>query len=169
MSLNTAYCFASLSGGETFTAGSVTESPALTHATASQTAGLSNGSGSGQAQHIVKFPLTVSTGGTTIDLTALTAAFGLDQASRNFSAIKGLIIENVDTTNNITVQPGAANGWTGINGAASGNPRTIEIGGFFSFYNPVNGLATSGTNKTVLISAAAGTASVIVSLVGVGS
>lgn len=169
MSLNNTTIFASMAGGETFTAGSVTETPGFTHSTASQTTPLTNGTGSGQAQHAVKFPLTVNTSGTTIDLSALSAAFGLDQAARNFSAIKGLIIENVDAANNITVQPGAANGWTGINGAASGNPRTVEVGGYFSFYNPVSGIATSGTNKTVLISASAGTANVIISLVGTGT
>ena len=156
-----------MSGGENFTAGQVSEAPSFLHQTASQSAPLSSGSGSGQAQHIVKFSLTVTTG-TTIDLSALSASFGLDGASRNFSAIKGIIIESTGSSG-VTIAPGASNGWAGINAAASGNPLTIEPGGYWSRYSPVSGLAVDGTHKTILITAVSGTETVTISLVGVGS
>ena len=168
MSLQNTTVSASLSGGETFSAGQVTEAPSFLHQTASQATPLTNGSGSGQAQHTVKFQITVNTSGTTLDLSALSSSFGLDGAARNFSAIKGIIIESTGVAG-ITIAPGASNGWAGVNAAASGNPLTVEPGGFWSRYSPVNGLAVDGTHKTVLISAVSGTETVLVSLVGVGS
>ena len=167
MSLQNTTVFASLAGGETFTAGQVSEAPSFLHQTASASVPLTNGSGSGQAQRTVKFQLTV-TSGTTIDLTALSAAFGLDGGARNFSAIKGILIESTGT-NGVTIAPGASNGWAGINAAASGNPLTIEPGGYWSRYSPVNGLTVDGTHKTILIAAVSGTETVTISLVGVGS
>lgn len=169
MALSPTVMYAYLNGGETFAAGSVTETPGVQHITASQTSPLTNGTGTGNAQHVVEFQLNVNTSGTTIDLTALTASFGLDQASRNFSSIKGIIIENVDTTNSITIQPGAANGWTGINGATSGNPLTRTPGGWWASFDPSTMGTIDGTHKTVLIAAVAATANVKITFVGVGS
>lgn len=168
MSLNTTTISASINGGETNTFGAVAVSASVSHTTGSNSVALTNGSGSGAAQIIQEILFTTGTGGTTIDLTAL--GTGFNGAARSHTAPKGLLFENMDGTNSITIAPGASNGWQGINGAVSSNALTLEPGGFWMRYNPNSGIqAVDSTHKTILITASAGTPVLKMTIVSVGS
>jgi hypothetical protein len=167
MSLNATTISAAISGSELNTFGAAPVTGTFSHTTQSNSAALSNGTGNGQAQVGTENIYTVSTSGTTIDLTAVPGGF--NGSTRNYSILKGIIIENLDPTNTMIVSPGAANGWAGINGAASGNPKTYNPGGYYNDYDPA-GLATiASSSKTILVKSGAGSATIKVTAVGVGS
>src|SRR5690348_12841697 len=144
MSLNTTTLNVSLTTGESNTFGAVpVPNENSTHQTQSVSAPLVNGTGSGQGNHCCEVTGNATTGGVSLDLTALTND-GLDGKTRDFSnsgsggGVKSLILENLDPTNTITVsQP--ANGWTGFSGAATGLSLAIEPGGCVVIWSPVAG------------------------------
>lgn len=150
----------------------VTQNTVVTQAnysinSASSNAPLAAGTGAGKAQHTWTNTITVNTTGTTLDLTALTG--GLDGGTRNFANIKDWYIENLDATNSINVGNAASNGWTGINGSPT-TLTAIGPGGHRHAYEPTAaGLAVGGSNKLLLIAAAAATVSVIINFVGEGT
>lgn len=175
MSLNSTTMMLSLTTGETNTFGNVQVSNEnFVHQPASNGAPLTNGTGSGQANHACQVVGNATTGGVGIDLTSIGAGSGLDGKNRDFSnggsggGVKVFILENLDATNTITVsQP--ANGWTGISGAATGLSYPIEPGGHLEIYSPVSGKAVSSTNKALTLTSSAGTPQYKLSLVGVAA
>src|SRR4051812_47990281 len=84
MSLLSTTLNVSLSSGETNVFGNVTDPVSFVHQSASASAPLANGIGSGQANHSVDFNLACN-GGVALDLTATGAATGLDGKNRDFS------------------------------------------------------------------------------------
>jgi len=175
MSLNTTTSSSSIQSGESNTFGAVAvPSENFLHQSASVNNPLVNGTGSGQANHAVSFNVATSTGGVTIDLTALTGD-GLDGKSRDFSnggsggAIKDILIENTDPTNTITISQPASNGWTGFSGAATGFSYPIEPGGHIHLYSPVSGKAVGSTNKQFVLTSSAGTPNARISAVGIAA
>jgi hypothetical protein len=174
MSLNQTTVNLSLTSGESNTFGNVAV-PAenFTHQTASASAPLTNGTGAGQANHSVQIVGNATTGGVSIDLTALANA-GLDGKTRDFSnaasggVVKHLIFENMDPTNTITIsQP--ANGWTGLSGAATGLSIAVEPGGHIEMYAPVTGKVVTSTNKALTFTASASTPQYKLSIVGIAA
>ncbi len=173
MSLNNTTFSAYLQSGETNAFGAVTATASFTHQSASIATPLTNGTGSGQANHAMEVTGAAGTGGVTIDLTAVTG--GLDGKTRDFSnggaggAIKDLIIENLDATNTITVTQPVSNGWTGFSGAATGFDYPIEPGGVLALHSPVNGRAVGSTNKSFTLTGSAGSPQYKLSLAGIGA
>lgn len=173
MSLNNTTFSASLQSGETNAFGAVNATASFTHQSASITTPLTNGTGSGQANHAMEVVGTAGTGGVTIDLTNVSG--GLDGHARDFSnggaggAIKDLIIENLDATNTITVTQPVSNGWTGFSGAATGFDYPIEPGGVLALHSPVNGRAVGSTNKSFTLTGSAGSPQYKLSLAGIGA
>lgn len=84
-------------------------------------------------------------GAVTIDLTSLT---GMNGAAVSLSALKGrgVVIYNPVGNASITVAKGASNGYTGLGSAFS---IVIPAGGWFVFYDGGNGVAVSGSDKTL--------------------
>lgn len=163
----------SVIGTEAVTEGSLSGNIAVNHTAATASFPYVNGTNPGQAQHVVSGTLTVNTSGTTLDLTNLTQLPGADGGTRNFTSVVEYLIENLDLSNTINVGPGASNGWTGINGAASGSvtlcvASATNAGGHLKRSDPV-GLSTGSTNKTILIASSASTASVKVTILGRGT
>lgn len=171
MSLNPTILNVSLSSGETNVFGNVSDPANFVHQSASSSAPLGNGTGSGQANHGINFNLACN-GGVTLDFTGTGAATGLDGKNRDFSnansggAIKTLIIENLDLVNAIIVTQPGSNGWTGINGAATGLSHSIEPGGLLVIHSPIGGKAVSSTNKLLTLT---GNATAKISAVGIAA
>jgi|GEM_PF-4085977 len=173
MSLNNTTFSASLQSGETNAFGAVTASANFTHQSASITTPLTNGTGSGQANHALEVTGAAGTGGVSIDLTAVTG--GLDGKVRDFSnggtggAIKDLIIENLDPANTITITQPGANGWTGFSGAATGLDYPIEPGGCLALHSPVAGRPVGAANKLFTLTGSAGSPQYKMSIAGIGA
>lgn len=165
--LNATTVAASIVGSQSVPAGAATGNFPINHTTASAAAPLANGASSGQAQQPVTFAANVNTTGTTYNLNSL-AGFGFDGGTRVFTAIKAILIENTDLTNSLTIGNAASNGWTGIDSSATAT-ITIEPGGYWSRYAPVSGIAVGSTNCNILIAAAAGTANIRVTIIGIGT
>jgi hypothetical protein len=126
-----------------------------------------NGTGAGAAQHLWKNTFTVNTSGTTLDLTSL--AGGLDGGTRDFTKVKSIKVTNNDGTNVVNVGNAASNPWTGL---CSSGTATLPVhpGGHLWNHAPdAAGLAVGGSNKNLLIAAAAATASVTVTIIGEGT
>jgi hypothetical protein len=152
--------------GEQVTFGAVTQNVSFNDSNAITS--ITNGTGSGQAQHAQYVVLTPATsGGTTYSLAALPG--GLDGETRDYTAITWIKIENLDDTNSVTIEGGASNGWVGINGVTTGNPLTLNPGDVFCRFSPGTPLPVSGTNETILMVASGGTPNVGVSLLGLGT
>jgi hypothetical protein len=173
--LNSTTLSLTLASGESNTFGNVTvPNENFVHQPASNTTPLVNGTGNGQANHSVQILANASTGGTTIDLTALTND-GLDGKTRDFSnggsggAVKAFVLENLDPTNTITLTQPGSNGWTGLSGAGTGLNRAIEPGGHIEFYSPLAGMPVTSTNKQFIITASAGTPQYKLSLAGIAA
>ncbi len=175
MSLNSTILNVVLTGGETNSFGAVTGvSIGCTHQSISASAPLVNGTSlvASQANHIQKITGSATTGGVTIDLTSV--AGGLDGLSRDWShgnsngAIKGIIVENVDSTHVITVTLPGSNGWTGFSGEATAYAHPIGPGGILVVYTPLTGMAVSSTNKSFILTSDAGTPIYRITVVGVG-
>lgn len=174
MPLNQTTVTASIIGGESNTFGAVTvPSENFTHTTASASNPLTNGTGSGQANHDVSFTVIAGTGGVAIDLTSLTGD-GLDGKTRDFSNggsggnIKSVLIENLDASATITVTQ-VSNGWTGFSGAATGFNKAIDPGGFLLVHQPVNGMTVTSTNKSFTLTGSAGTPQAKITIAGVAA
>lgn len=128
---------------------------------------ITNGTGANAAQHCWQNTITVNTTGTTLDLTALTG--GLDGGTRNFTKIKSIKITNNDPTVVVNVGNAASNAWVGLCASVT---DTLPIGplGFEWRHRPdAAGMATGGSNKSLLIAAASATASVTITIVGEGT
>lgn len=108
---------------------------------------LANGTGNGQADGYWSGTLTIDAADdTTIDLLSLSyTAFG-DSGVVSFAAVKCLVVQNTSTTSSITVEPGASNGWSKIDGAV-----TIAPSGLIVLHVPAAGLAVGGSSKTLKV------------------
>jgi hypothetical protein len=176
MSLNSTTMMLSLTTGESNTFGNVAVSNEnFVHQTQSNGTPLTSGTGSGQATHPCQVTGNATTGGVSLDLTAIGPASGLDGKNRDYSnggsggCVKTFILENMDGTNTITVSQPGSNGWTGLSGAATGLSVPIEPGGHIEFHSPVAGKAVSSTNKLLTLTASAGTPQYKLSLVGIAA
>lgn len=122
-----------------------TDGPVAWSDTISASLALANGTGVGQADGYWSGTLTIDAGDSeTIDLLALAyTAFG-DSGTVSFAAVKSFVIENASTTTEVTVEPGATNGWSKIDGAV-----TVGTSGIMVMHFPTTGLAVSGSSKTL--------------------
>lgn len=169
MALLSTIAQASISGGETFTQGNVTENPNFADISGSANIAITNGTGSGQAQHTISVLVAATTSGVSLDLHAVPAlGGGLDGAARVFSAIKAWKIENMDPTNTVAVGAATSNAWTGINGTTN-IAKTIQVGGWIAECEPVTGQIVTATNSVILCTAGAGTVSTKITVVGTGT
>jgi hypothetical protein len=90
--------------------------------------------------------VALTAGAATLDLTALTGPGG---AAVTMTGLKGRLIRITNPSSNansVTVSKGASNGFTGLGTSFS---VTIPVGGEFTFYDGGNGVAVSGTVKTL--------------------
>lgn len=86
-----------------------------------------------------------------------------------FAKVRGIIVKSKDTnTTNLTIKPGASNGFTGPFGAAT-HTITLQPGGTFAVFAPGTGwTVTAGTGDLINIANASG-ASAQYDIIVVGS
>jgi hypothetical protein len=157
--------------GEAVTFGNVAVSIPLNTQAQSNSNPLTSGTGAGQATHDQDVNIATSTGGVTLDLTAVPGV--LDGRVRDWSNggtgyIKCMVIENTDATNTITVSQPGSNGWTGLSGAATGLSVPIEPGGHQEFYSPA-GRAVTSSNKDLTLTSNAGTPNAKITIIGIAA
>jgi hypothetical protein len=164
----------SVATGEAVTFGNVGVTVPLNTGTQSGASAnaLTNGTGAGQANHSQDVNIASSTGGVTVDLTAVTG--GLDGKTRDWSNgstghIKCIIIENLDATNTITLGQPESNGWTVLGGSATGFSYPIEPTGIFHLYSPGTGLAVTSSSKEFTLTSDSGTPLAKITIIGIGA
>lgn len=123
-----------------------TDGPVTWSETISASLALANGTGAGQANGYWSGTQTIpAADDVTIDLLALSYnAFG-DSGTVSLASVKCLVVENTSTTTTVTMEPGASNGWSKIDGAIDIAPKGLVL-----IHVPAAGLAVTGSSKTLL-------------------
>lgn len=107
---------------------------------------LVNGTASGQADAYWQGALTLGPGDDeTIDLFALAFSALGGSGTVSLASVKLLVVANDSANVDLTVEPGASNGWDQFGGAYVGKGGTMVL------YSPVAGLPVGGSAKTVRI------------------
>ena len=135
----------------------------------SESNSLANGTAASQADLLFSDTRTLSASGTEdLDLSgSLSDAFGNTLAFVKVKSI--LIVASSDNTNDVQVEPAAANGFLGPF-AAVGDQLDIPPGGSIMLNAPVNGwTVTAGSGDLLTITNSAGTTSVEYDIVIVGT
>ena len=159
MALTNAQVQINLTASESFTTGSGTDTHPGNYYSALPA--LSAGTGANKAQKVANYTATLTTGTTTIDLTAI--AGGIGGAAINFSLIKQIIVANADPTNNIAVTNGTNPATNTI------NPMTIGPNGVYCRVEQGIGMTVDSTHKTITLAASASTVVVNIVVVGEGT
>ena len=119
------------------------------------------GTGVNKAQKVANLSVVTSTTPTDLDLTAL--AGGINAAAINFSLIKQVIVVNADVALAVTMGAGT-NPATNV----TGGTIVLAAGEVFARSAPFAGLVVDGTHKTLRLTAASGTPTVNLFIVGEG-
>lgn len=128
-----------------------------------------NGSAADQVEQSYIATLSLAATPTTLDLTALVDPLG---KTTNFAAVREVKLRNKSTTDgqNVTVKPGASNGWTGVlnsTGQLTLYPSTATNSGMLVLTAPnTTGAVVSGTSKTLALDPGANTISVDIEIYG---
>jgi hypothetical protein len=125
---------------------------------------LSNGTGAGNIDLGHQQDFSVDTTGTTYDLAALAAA-ATNTGAATFNNVKGYIVVNTDTTDNLTVGNAASAQFTPGFSAAT-TTVTVTPGSFFIFYNASANGWDAATAKNLKLAAATNTATGVLILLG---
>lgn len=129
----------------------------------SLTLSLVDGTGVGKAQKVGSLLFTTSTTIANLDLTAFLG--GINAAAINFTKLKWLIFQNLDTTNNIVLTFSGTNGNTNI---ATGT-ITLQPGESVVFLSQVVGFTVDATHKIIGVTASAATPQIKMTIVGEGT
>jgi hypothetical protein len=166
MSLTNTQINVTINGGEQNTVGLVSQPYPINYNY--NPAVLTDGTGASAAQKTVTLNPTITTSGTTYDLSAVgPGALG---ANINFTKIKAIVVENTATTaaNIITIGAAASSAWEAWTTVA-GSTGVARPGAAWFQADPLVGFTVDATHKSLKLIAQSGTAIAKIVIIGEGS